>query len=166
MRSSRVHKAGSRSILSTPKSLCLGFLVALICVLILGGCDSAGRAAASSDKSPVNATTAGSAGSAERGQRFFVQCRSCHTVEPGGANLTGPNLAGIVGRAAGKHPDFAYSPALAAADFVWTEERLDAFLTEPAAAIEGTSMIFTGIRGETIRRDLLAYLSEAAVSRD
>ena len=97
----------------------------------------------------------------ELGKRFFVQCQACHTLDEGGINLTGPNLWGVLGRNAGKHDGFQYSDGLAQADFSWTVETLDQFLTKPNDFIGGTTMIFAGIADQKIRRDLIAYLIEA-----
>lgn len=46
---------------------------------------------------------------ATAGQRVFNQCRACHTIDAGGRNGVGPNLHGIVGRAAGSIEGFRYS---------------------------------------------------------
>ena len=35
------------------------------------------------------------------GEAVFAKCKSCHTIDAGGANGTGPNLYGVVGRKPG-----------------------------------------------------------------
>src|SRR4051794_9393714 len=45
----------------------------------------------------------------ENGKRKFGQCRSCHTIEQGGGNMTGPNLWGVVGRKAASEAGYSYS---------------------------------------------------------
>src|SRR5579871_2819767 len=35
------------------------------------------------------------------GEAKFAMCASCHTITPGGPNMTGPHLHGVVGRKAG-----------------------------------------------------------------
>jgi cytochrome c len=95
-----------------------------------------------------------------RGERVYQQCYACHSVQPGEEGLPGPNLAGVVGRAAGR-ADFDYSPALRAAatgGLVWTREALDVFLRDPEAALPGTSMSYVGLRDAQARADVIAYL--------
>ncbi|MEO8115247.1 MAG: c-type cytochrome, partial [Phenylobacterium sp.] len=46
------------------------------------------------------------------GEAVFAKCKSCHNADNGGANGTGPNLWGVVGRKPGSHPGFAYSSAM------------------------------------------------------
>ncbi len=99
-------------------------------------------------------------GNSERGRRYFIQCQACHTLNEGGPSLVGPNLWGVLGRAAGKHEGFRYSDGLAQSDFTWTLEKLDEFLAEPNALIPGTTMIFIGMPDGSMRKDLLAYLIE------
>lgn len=96
--------------------------------------------------------------SAEAGERIARRCVSCHTFEQGGANGTGPNLWGVVGAPKATHAGFNYSAALAAMDGVWSYENLDAFIENPRGYVPGTNMSFAGLRSETDRADLLAYL--------
>jgi len=92
------------------------------------------------------------------GKRKWVQCGSCHTIKKDGANLTGPNLHGIFGRHIGEAPEFKYSEAAQAADFVWDGHKLDEWLTKPKEFLPGTKMSFPGMKEATDRRDLIAYL--------
>jgi len=62
---------------------------------------------------------------AERGARVFKKCQSCHEVEAGGANGTGPGLYGVVGNTSGTHAGFNYSNAMASAGYAWDYEQLD-----------------------------------------
>ncbi len=103
---------------------------------------------------------------AERGKRFFLQCRACHTIAEGGEHLIGPNLWGIVGSPAGKKSDFQYSEGLQQANFSWDLETLDRFLIKPSDLLPGTTMIFAGINDPSMRKDVLAYLVEAGTKQE
>ena len=94
----------------------------------------------------------------ENGRRVFARCRSCHTITPGGPNMTGPNLHGVFGRQAGARPEFNYSTAVREAGFVWDGERLDHWLQNPRTFLRGTKMSFPGIPDATDRRDVIAFL--------
>ena len=107
------------------------------------------------------------AGAIERGEVVFQKCYACHSMVPGETGLTGPNLAGVVGRAVAGVPGFEYSNALEALPAqgyrVWTEAALDAFLTSPEDFAPGTAMTFIGLPDAKERADLIAYL---AATRD
>ena len=85
-------------------------------------------------------------------------CKACHTLQEGGAHMVGPALFGMFGQAAGQQVGFAYSPALREAEFVWTPRALDAWLAQPAQFLPGNRMTFAGIRNQSDRDDLIAYL--------
>lgn len=94
----------------------------------------------------------------ENGKMKFGMCRSCHTIVPGGANLTGPNLHGVFGRKAGALEGYNYSDAVKAAGFVWDAGQLDKWLAEPRTFLPGTKMSFAGVKDPKDRTDLIAYL--------
>lgn len=98
------------------------------------------------------------AGDWTEGRRVFARCRACHTLNDGGANMTGPNLWQVFGREAGTHERYNYSPALRDAGFVWDAERLDQWLNDPRGFLPGNKMSFAGVRDETDRRNLIAFL--------
>jgi cytochrome c len=103
----------------------------------------------------------------EAGQRVFNQCRACHTINPGGRNGVGPNLHGIVDRAAGSVEGFRYSAPMrerAAAGLVWNMENLTAYVTDPKAIVPGGSMSYVGLRNEEQRNNLLAYIRQASAA--
>jgi cytochrome c len=94
----------------------------------------------------------------ENGRRAFARCRSCHTITPGGPNMTGPNLWGVFGRKAGTHPGFNYSKAVQEADITWDGERIDHWLENPRTFLPGNKMSFAGLPDADDRRDLVAWL--------
>lgn len=94
----------------------------------------------------------------EAGRRVFAQCRSCHTLDAGAGNRVGPNLHGLFGREIGSVEGFTYSQAAQDANFVWTPEQLDRWLENPQTFLPGNRMAFGGVRDETQRRNLIAYL--------
>ncbi|WP_049730998.1 c-type cytochrome [Rhizobium ecuadorense] len=74
------------------------------------------------------------------GQKLFQQrCGACHQIATP-RNGVGPNLQGVVGRAAGSVEGFNYSPSLRNSGITWSPETLDAFLTNPGAMVPGTRM--------------------------
>lgn len=101
------------------------------------------------------------AGDIERGAQIYRSCVACHALEPG-LHLTGPSLGGIWNRPAGEAEGFTrYSDALRGAGFPWDAVALDAWLENPQAMIEGTSMTFPGIADAGQRADLVAFLEQA-----
>lgn len=82
-------------------------------------------------------------GDAAKGEADFKKCKSCHTIADGDevyykGGKTGPNLYGVVGRAAGS-TDFKYGDSIAAAGaagLVWTEEELVKYVMDPKAYLQ------------------------------
>jgi cytochrome c len=99
----------------------------------------------------------GAAADVEAGKKTFKLCALCHTAEPG-KNKVGPSLFGVVGRKAGSLESYNYSDAMKNFGKTWTPETLDIYLTDPHAVVPGTKMIFPGIKGQTERANLIAYL--------
>ena len=97
------------------------------------------------------------------GERVFQQCFACHSVDKAEAGLPGPNLAGVVGRRAGREAGFDYSPAMkeaAAGGLTWTPETLDRFLTDPEQVVPKTSMHWFGLKDPAERAAVIGYLRE------
>ena len=95
------------------------------------------------------------------GERLWRRCQSCHTVNEGARHLVGPNLHGMFGQQAGGAEGFRYSAALESADFTWTPEALDEWLANPRTFLPGNRMSFAGLRNESDRNDLIAWLAAA-----
>lgn len=95
----------------------------------------------------------------EAGAKVFAKCQSCHNIEQGGPNGTGPNLWGVMGQPIGKHAaGFSYSAALSGKEGTWTWENMDAWLSSPRGFADGTSMSFAGLSNPEDRANLMAYL--------
>ncbi len=92
-----------------------------------------------------------------KGAKVFSKCKACHKLEEG-VNATGPSLYGIVDRSVGTEDGFGYSGKLVAVADVWNAENLDAFLAAPKKFAPGTKMSFAGLKKETDRANLIAYL--------
>jgi cytochrome c len=94
-----------------------------------------------------------------KGAEVFAQCKACHNVEAGGANGTGPNLHGIVGRAKASIAGFSYSDGMKAKGGSWTFEDMDAWLLNPRKYVTGTKMGFAGLSDNDKRASVIAYLN-------
>ncbi|PCJ43006.1 MAG: cytochrome c family protein [Alphaproteobacteria bacterium] len=97
-------------------------------------------------------------GDAVKGKKVFKKCKACHTVDQGGKKLIGPNLFGIVGANAGHMKGYKYSKALLASGLTWNEATLDTWLTKPRALVKKTKMTFSGLKKDTQRANVIAYL--------
>ncbi len=105
------------------------------------------------------AMPATAAGDAAKGKGVFAaQCAMCHTATKGGPAILGPNLYGVVGRKAGSVGGYNYSPGMKAAGWIWTLDKLEAYLPGPRAMVTGTKMTYGGLHDPAKLADLLAYL--------
>lgn len=112
------------------------------------------------------AQIAGADGDPKRGAQQFRQCAACHSMAAG-EHLTGPSLAGVVGRPAGSADGFhRYSQALEQSGIVWTDDALDDWLRNPAELVPGTSMRIRGIAEKAARRDIVAFLKSSDLSSE
>ena len=96
---------------------------------------------------------------AKAGQDVFKKCSACHTIDPGGANKTGPNLHGVVGRAKGAGAGFTYSDAIKGAGGNWALSNLVSFVHDPKSYAKGNKMSFAGIKDPADLANLMAYLA-------
>ncbi|MGX7951500.1 c-type cytochrome [Tsuneonella sp. HG249] len=134
----------------------------LACVMALAGC---GQAATESDNPqidpaaapPSEAVAAAPSAATAAAPASFVQCKTCHSVEPG-RNLIGPSLAGIHGKPAGSVQGYAYSAAMKGSGLVWDDATLDRFLDTPMKTVPGTKMVYPGLKDPAKRAEVVAYL--------
>ena len=109
----------------------------------------------------VAAGSALAEGNETRGERLFnQQCKACHTLDPGGHNLVGPNLHGLFGRKAGK-ADYQYSDAMKKSGINWDEKTLAEYLKDPKGKVPNTKMTYIGLRQEQQLEDMIAFLRKA-----
>ncbi|MBC8269125.1 MAG: c-type cytochrome [Rhodospirillaceae bacterium] len=96
-------------------------------------------------------------GDADKGEKVFKKCKSCHTVDSGGKHKSGPNLFGVYGReVAGT--DFSKYKALSADDGVWDEDNLDKWLENPKKYNGKKTSMSLKLKKEDDREDVIAYL--------
>ncbi len=106
----------------------------------------------------------------EKGEANYRKCKACHQVADGAdlivkGGRTGPNLFGIVGRAAGSVQGYKYSPDLKEAGergLVWNEELLVEYVENPKAFL--TNYLGKNARSRMSFRmkkseDIIAYLA-------
>lgn len=97
-------------------------------------------------------------GDLERGRKLYLQCRACHSLKENEPHKIGPNLFKIIGSKAGSMKGYNYSDALSKSEIVWTIENLDLWLEKPYEIIPGNKMVFSGMRKQEDRNDLIAYV--------
>ena len=132
----------------------------LVCALVLAACSKAKDSGSTNEAAAPAAPDRAFAelkGDAAAGETAFVQCRLCHTLEPG-KNLIGPSLHQVVGRKAGSLPGYTYSAAMKNSGITWTGEQIYRFLAAPAAVVPGTRMAYAGLKDPQRRADVIAYL--------
>ena len=93
----------------------------------------------------------------EKGAKVFSKCKACHKIADG-ANGTGPHLYNVVGREIASFTGYGYSGTLAEMGGVWDVNALNGFLENPKKYAPGTKMGFAGLKKETDRANLIAYL--------
>ena len=112
-------------------------------------------------------------GDAAKGEKAFKKCKACHTiVSPEGETIfkggkTGPNLYGVIGRAAGSE-DFKYGAGLTEAGeagVVWTEELVAAYVADPKAWLSDNGYAAKSKMSFKLKKggaDVAAYLASVA----
>lgn len=98
------------------------------------------------------------AGDLANGEAKFAVCKSCHTLNAGGPDLTGPNLHAVFGRKVASKPGYNFSDALKSQSFTWDAALLDQWLADPKAMAPKNKMTFVGLKDPKDRIDVIAYL--------
>ncbi|MCY4285886.1 MAG: cytochrome c family protein [Thiotrichales bacterium] len=134
--------------LLTPGIILVGLLAAL----------TPATAGAASDETAISERLASA--SPERGRKVFRVCTACHAVEAGAPHGIGPTLWAVIGREVASAEGFdRYTPAMKSFGGAWSPERLDQYLRQPMAAVEGTTMVFPGLASADDRADVIAWLN-------
>lgn len=110
-------------------------------------------------------TVPASAADVAKGAKVYKKCVSCHMIGDKAKNRVGPQLNGIIGREIAALGDYKYSKAMvkyAAAEKVWSEDNLSAYLANPRKTVKGTRMAFAGLRKQADVDNVIAYLKENA----
>ncbi|WP_120500861.1 cytochrome c family protein [Roseovarius sp. EL26] len=104
-------------------------------------------------------------GDPDKGKKEFKRCRACHAIASDTEDFvkggkTGPNLYGVIGRAAGSVEGFKYSTGLVemgANGLVWDEANLLEYIANPGKFIGSKSKMTP----QKVKKgpDLAAYLA-------
>lgn len=100
------------------------------------------------------------AAAAPNGQAAFeANCAMCHSPKKSGGASIGPHLFGVVGRKAGSLKGFAYSSAMKKANFVWTKEKLEQYISDPQKVVPGNRMPYAGDHNPAQVKAIVNYLA-------
>ena len=127
---------------------------------------AAGQAnAAATPAAPAASAAATQSPEYKRGRLLYIQCRACHDLQPSPVEKVGPNLAGVIGRTAGKAPGFTFSAALVNSKLTWDRATLDRWIERPSAVVPGNTMAFAGIANAADRAALIRYIEIESAPR-
>ena len=93
-----------------------------------------------------------------KGAKISKKCTACHSFNEGGPNKVGPNLWNIVNKKMASSEGFKYSKSLNAMEEDWNYINLNKFLIKPKEYIKGTKMNYVGLKKETDRANIIAWL--------
>jgi cytochrome c len=115
--------------------------------------------AAAAPEPPIAALLASATASGGEAQVKSQGCVACHSFNEGGKAGIGPNLYGVLGEPIGVKEGYTFSAALMAkGPGPWTYEKLNEWLTKPAAFAKGTKMTYAGLGDAKKRADIIMYL--------
>lgn len=114
-------------------------------------------------------------GDIAKGEKLFKKCKACHMIVNGDEVIfkggkTGPNLYGVIGRAAGAVEGFKFGKSLRAAGeagLVWDEEIIAKYVTDPKAFLkeyldDGSAKSSMSFRLKKGGEDIAAYLASVS----
>lgn len=120
----------------------------------------------------VIATSALAEGDIAKGEKTFKKCKACHMIVNGDEAIfkggrTGPNLYGVIGRAAASVEDFKYGKSLRAAGeagLIWDQENLASYVADPKVFLrahldDGSAKSSMSFRLKKGGADVAAYLA-------
>jgi len=98
-------------------------------------------------------------GDAAKGETDAAICKACHAFEKDAPSPIGPNLHNVVGRKIASVEGFNYSPAMKNSGIVWDDTSFHEYIADPKKKVPGNKMLFPGVKDETERDDLAAYIA-------
>ena len=105
-------------------------------------------------------TTGALAQDVTAGETSFKKCLPCHSVGEDAKNKVGPVLNGLDGRKSGTVEGYTYSEANKNSGITWGDDTFKEYIKDPRAKIQGTKMVFAGIKNEKEVGDLWAFLKQ------
>ena len=96
----------------------------------------------------------------DKGANSFKKCLPCHSVGADAKNKVGPVLNGLEGRKSGTIEGYNYTEANKNSGITWDEGVFAEYIKDPRAKIQGTKMVFAGIKSENEIKNLWAFLKQ------
>jgi len=89
---------------------------------------------------------------------FDRKCGQCHDHEKQGGHSKGPHLWNVLGRKAASIYGFEFSEGMRNSGHTWNYATLNYYLTRTDRAVPGRSMNLRGVKKESKRAELLAFI--------
>ena len=125
------------------------FLIILVVLLAASMCWNVGRSYAADAPVATNVV---------QGEKVFKKkCKICHRFTK---NKMGPALGNVVDNKAGSVKKYKYSKAMKKSEIIWNVCNLNDFLKKPKKVIKGTKMVFKGLKKQSDRDAVIAFLKE------